>query len=109
MRAHATLFLDLSFTLLRYAGTSLDADIRWVMQHLDQRMVVGSDMPEFTPAQAFARARDLAGDIGAGKWPNMAHGNLDRAVFRETSRTRMTAGSTRAASMQTPTLPEGGC
>ena len=78
VRAHATLFLDLSFTMLRYAGTSLDLDIRWVMRQLDQRIVIGSDMPEYTPAKVFARALDLAGDISPEKWANMAHANLER-------------------------------
>jgi len=78
VRAHTTLFLDLSFTLLRYAGTSLDADLRWVMRQLDQRIVIGSDMPEYTPVKAFARALDLAGDVSPEKWRNMAHANLER-------------------------------
>jgi len=78
VRLHATLMLDLSFTLLHYAGSSLDADIRWVMDRLDQRIVIGSDMPEFTPAAAFSRAEQLADGLATEKWANMAHGNLER-------------------------------
>ncbi len=78
VRLHATLMLDLSFTLLRYAGSSLDADIRWAMGRLDQRIVIGSDMPEYTPTEAFARAEQLADGLAAEKWANMAHGNLER-------------------------------
>jgi hypothetical protein len=72
------LTLDLSFTLLRYAGSSLDADIRWVMGRFDQRIVLGSDMPEYTPANAFERAERLAEGLAADKLANMAHRNLDR-------------------------------
>jgi predicted TIM-barrel fold metal-dependent hydrolase len=75
---HRSLTLDLSFTLMRYAGSSLDADIRWVMGHLDQRIVIGSDMPEFMPAEAFARAEQLAEGLAAEKWDNMSHRNLER-------------------------------
>jgi predicted TIM-barrel fold metal-dependent hydrolase len=78
VRLHPALVLDLSFTLLHYAGSSLDADIRWVMRRLDERIVIGSDMPEFTPTDAFARAEQLAEGLPAGKWANIACGNLAR-------------------------------
>lgn len=78
VRLHPALTLDLSFTLLRYAGSSLDADLRWVMTRLDQRTVIGSDMPEYTPAEAFSRAERLAEGIPAEKWANIAYRNLER-------------------------------
>jgi len=78
VRLHPGLMMDLSFTLLRYAGSSLDADIRWTMQNLDQRVVVGSDMPEYTPADAFSRAEQLAAGLPVEKWTNISHLNLDR-------------------------------
>ncbi len=78
VRVHPALTLDLSFTLMRYAGSSLDADIRWVMGQLDERIVIGSDMPEYTPAEVFARAEQLAEGLAAAKWANMAYRNLER-------------------------------
>lgn len=78
VRQHEGLVLDLSFTLMRYAGSSLDADIRWVMGKFDQRVVVGSDMPEYTPAATFARAQSLAEGIAPDKWANIAYRNLSR-------------------------------
>jgi predicted TIM-barrel fold metal-dependent hydrolase len=72
------LVLDLSFTLLQYEGTSVDADLRWVMERLDQRVVLGSDMPEYTPAVAFARAERLAAGLAPEKWANISHRNLER-------------------------------
>jgi predicted TIM-barrel fold metal-dependent hydrolase len=78
VRLHPALTLDLSFTLMRYAGSSLDADIRWVMGQLDQRVVIGSDMPEYTPAEAFERAERLADGLAPEKWANISFGNLDR-------------------------------
>ena len=78
VRLHGSLTLDLSFTLLRYAGSSLDADLRWVMGRLDQRIVIGSDMPEYTPAETFHRAEQLADGLAPEKWANIAHRNLDR-------------------------------
>jgi len=78
VRVRATLILDVSFTLLRYAGASLDSDLRWTMSHLDQRVVVGSDMPEYTPEMAFARAEELTADLPEEKRENIMHANLDR-------------------------------
>jgi predicted TIM-barrel fold metal-dependent hydrolase len=78
VRLHPGLVLDLSFTLMHFAGSSLDADIRWLLQRLDERIVIGSDMPEFTPAQAFARAEQLAEGLPVEKWSNVASGNLSR-------------------------------
>jgi predicted TIM-barrel fold metal-dependent hydrolase len=78
VRVHSNLTLDLSFTLLHYSGSSVDADVRWVMGRLDERVVIGSDMPEFTPAEAFARAEELADGLPAEKWRNIAYRNLDR-------------------------------
>jgi len=78
VRLHQALVLDLSFTLLYYEGSSLDADLRWVMERLDRRLVIGSDMPEFTPAAAFERAERLACGLAAEKWAHVAFQNLER-------------------------------
>jgi predicted TIM-barrel fold metal-dependent hydrolase len=80
-RLHDGLLLDLSFTLVRYAGSSLDADISWLMRDLDQRLVVGSDMPEITPTAAFERAEQLAQGLPEEKRTNIFHANLAR-LFR---------------------------
>lgn len=78
VRVNASLVLDLSFTLIQYAGSSLDADLRWVMERLDRRVVIGSDMPELTPTDAFARAERVAAGLAAEKWANIAHRNLQQ-------------------------------
>jgi predicted TIM-barrel fold metal-dependent hydrolase len=78
VRMHSNLTLDLSFTLLHFSGSSVDTDLRWVMGRLDERVVIGSDMPEFTPAEAFARAEQLADGLPAHKWANVAYRNLER-------------------------------
>ena len=78
VRVNASLVLDLSVSLMRYAGSSLDQDIRWLMQRFDQRLVIGSAMPEFTPAAAFARAHMLAEGVAEDQWANISHRNLER-------------------------------
>ena len=83
VRSHAGLVLDLSFTLVRYANSSIDADIRWLMQTLDRRIVIGSDMPEITPFDAFARAEWMADGLAREKWDNISYGNLARLLRME--------------------------
>jgi predicted TIM-barrel fold metal-dependent hydrolase len=86
VRVHPSLVLDLSFTLVHYAGSSVDDDIRWVMEHLDRRVTIGSDMPEITPTDAFARAEAHARGLSPEKWANIAHRNLERLFPCEAAR-----------------------
>lgn len=41
--------LDLSLTLMKYAGSSIDLDIAFVTAQFDQRISFGSDYPWYTP------------------------------------------------------------
>ncbi|MGE3315791.1 MAG: amidohydrolase family protein [Planctomycetaceae bacterium] len=74
--AHQNLVLDLSFTLLRYQGSSLDLDLKYVFRMLDRRTVIGSDFPEYTPSEVLARFHELARDLAEEKQANMLHKNL---------------------------------
>jgi predicted TIM-barrel fold metal-dependent hydrolase len=76
VRMHAHLLLDLSCTILRYAGSSLDADLRFVMTGLDQRVCIGSDFPEYTPADAFARTEELFDGLPTEKRERILFSNL---------------------------------
>lgn len=76
VRMHKHLILDLSFSILRYAGSSIDADIRFLCEHLDERLTVGSDFPQFSSGDAFARLEALAEGLPAKKLENILHRNL---------------------------------
>jgi predicted TIM-barrel fold metal-dependent hydrolase len=77
-RPNAT--IDLSFTLMRYRDSSVRADIRWLLGHLDRRIVFGSDFPEYSVIDAFAELRALASDLPEEKLRNVAGGNLGRLL-----------------------------
>jgi len=47
-RAFNNVLLDLSFTINKYAGSSLDNDIQFLFQNFDKRICIGTDYPEFT-------------------------------------------------------------
>ena len=63
VRMHPHLILDLAFSMLRYEGSSLDLDMRFVCKHLDQRVIFGSDFPESMPAEAISRIEELTHDL----------------------------------------------
>lgn len=78
VRMHPQLILDLSFTLLRYQGSSLDLDMRFICQNLDQRVTFGSDFPEYAPARAIARFEELMDGLPKDKLDRIRYGNLAR-------------------------------
>ncbi|MFW6157984.1 MAG: amidohydrolase family protein [Planctomycetota bacterium] len=69
-------YLDLSFTLLRYRGSSVDLDLRFVLEKLDQRCTVGSDFPEYQPAAARQRTLELMEGLPREKVENVLFRNL---------------------------------
>ena len=77
-RANPRVLLDLSFTLMRYAGTSLDADLGYVLRTLDRRVCLGSDAPEYSPAEVRARFETLTADLPSDKRLNIAGRSLTR-------------------------------
>lgn len=77
-RANPRVLLDLSFTLMRYAGTSLDADLGYLFRTLDQRICIGTDAPEYAPADVRARFEDLSATLPREKRRNIAGRTLTR-------------------------------
>ena len=76
VRPYPNVLLDLSFTLCRYEGSSLDLDIRYLFQNFDQRICVGSDNPQFNLAQFRRRFDELSAGLDLAKGMNAAHRNL---------------------------------
>jgi len=68
--------LDLSLTLLKYRGSSIDQDIGYLFRTFDQRLTVGSDFPEWTPLEVRHRVEELAGDLAPAKLENILWRNL---------------------------------
>jgi len=77
-RMHSHLILDLSFTIMRYRGSSLDLDMKFLCGALDQRLIVGSDFPEYVPSEVISRMRELCHGLPDQKVRNILHGNLDK-------------------------------
>ncbi len=75
-RAHNNVLLDLSFTLCKYKGSSLDLDIAFLFQQFDRRICIGSDFPEISLMQLRERFEFFANDISIEKQQNIAYRNI---------------------------------
>jgi predicted TIM-barrel fold metal-dependent hydrolase len=76
VRALPNALLDLSLTLLKYGDSSLDQDFAYLFRTFDRRVAIGSDFPEWTPAQARDRALKLGASIPRDKMENVLWRNL---------------------------------
>lgn len=77
-RANPRVLLDLSFTMMRYAGASLDADLGYILRTLDRRICIGTDAPEYSPAEVRARFEALTAMLPVNKRLNIAGRSLTR-------------------------------
>ncbi|HSJ00887.1 MAG: amidohydrolase family protein [Verrucomicrobium sp.] len=78
VRFNDRLLLDLSHTIAKYPGTSLEADIQYLFRHFDQRICLGTDWPQFSHAHLRELYERFAEGLDMGKRLNIANGNLAR-------------------------------
>lgn len=79
VRCNDHLLLDLSFTIMRYRGSSrLDDDMHFLFKTTDRLVTVGSDWPEYTQAATLERFAALTQGIEAERIDNIAWRNLER-------------------------------
>ena len=74
-RANPNVLLDLSFTLMKYAGSSVDLDIAFAFQNFDKRIVIGSDYPEYNFRDVRLRFEKFSFDLVEEKRENIAWRN----------------------------------
>lgn len=75
-RDFQNVLLDLSFTMCRYMGSSIDLDIKFLFQRFDQRICIGSDSPECSLKQLRERFEYFAKGIQDDKLVNIAYRNI---------------------------------
>lgn len=73
------ILLDISLTMMRYPGSSLDLDLRYLFTHFHDRTCLGTDYPDFGPAQVRARFEELSS--GASLDAKRKVGGLNLARF----------------------------
>lgn len=83
VRFNENLLLDLSLTLMKYAGSSLDADIGFLFRDFDRRICIGSDHPEYGHQELRRRFEALASGAPREKAENIAFRNIATFLGRE--------------------------
>ena len=78
VRHNDNLLLDLSFTLCKYAGSSVDLDLAFLFRSFDRRICVGSDFPEFSLTELRERFDHFSTGLAQEQVENIASGNLSR-------------------------------
>jgi predicted TIM-barrel fold metal-dependent hydrolase len=76
VRHEPRLLLDLSLTMMKYAGSSIDQDLGFLFRRFDRRICIGTDWPEYSPAAVRQRFETLAQGIGAEQRRRIAGENL---------------------------------
>ena len=76
IRMNPNVLLDLSNTLQRYEGSSLDQDISYLFRTFDRRICIGTDYPDYEPAQVRVRFEALANGLPPDKCENIGWKNI---------------------------------
>jgi predicted TIM-barrel fold metal-dependent hydrolase len=72
--------LDLSFTILKYAGSSVDLDLEYLFTKFDRRICIGSDFPEFKLSDLRVRFDVLSKKCTKLQSNNIAFHNLEKFI-----------------------------
>ena len=76
VRFNESLLLDLSFTMMKYRGSSLDADLAYLFRKFDRRICIGTDHPEFSHEDLRERFDHLIAGLPREKAENIASKNV---------------------------------
>lgn len=76
VRAFPNTLLDLSMTICKYDGSSLDMDIHYMFRKFDRRVCVGTDYPEASHEQLRERFNLFAANTTIEKAENIAYKNI---------------------------------
>lgn len=83
VRSYENILLDLSFTLCKYKGSSLDLDIQFAFTSFEKRICVGSDFPEFSMKVLRERFNFFSKRISQPSAENIAFKNISRFIKQE--------------------------
>ena len=78
VRHNENLLLDLSLTLMKYEGSSIDNDISFLFHKFDRRICIGSDHPEWSHDAVRKRVEHFGQGLADEKFRNLAYRNAMR-------------------------------
>ncbi len=75
-RFNPNLLLDLSLTIMKYEGSSIDYDLKFLFKNFDRRICIGSDFPEYNLDDVKKRFDFFSKNIDEEKRKNIASKNI---------------------------------
>ena len=80
VRHNQFLTLDLSMTILKYDGSSVDNDISFLFENFDRRICIGSDYPEWNFGKLEKKLKKLGDSLSYEKLKNIYYGNVENIL-----------------------------
>ena len=84
VRFSKNLLLDLSLTIMKYKGSSIDNDLKFLFAEFDRRICIGSDFPEYSLQAVRERYEYFSRDLSQAKKENIAFRNLSNFLNLDT-------------------------
>jgi len=81
VRHNKNFILDLSYTLPKYQSSSIGINIKFLMQHMDQRVVFGTDSPEYNFNDVFNLIDEFSSNLSEVKRKNFFQNNLIKFLY----------------------------
>ena len=77
-RFNENILIDLSLTLMKYDGSSIDKDILFLFNNFDRKITIGSDHPEWDYGNILKKLRHMLSNISEEKAKNITSVNALR-------------------------------
>tara|TARA_Y100000591_G_scaffold330782_1_gene362774 strand:- start:5355 stop:6143 length:789 start_codon:yes stop_codon:yes gene_type:complete len=78
VRFNKNIILELSLTLTKYTGSSIDLDLKYLFSNFDQRICLGSDHPEMNYQSFFNKLDYFFEGLPKKKISNICYRNIER-------------------------------
>ena len=76
VRFNKNILLDLSLTLMKYKGSSIDNDLKFLFNNFDKKITIGTDYPEYTYQDVFKRVKKFCKGLSQEKIDNICYKNI---------------------------------
>ena len=76
VRFNDNLLLDLSMTMLKYKGSSIDNDIKFLFRNFDRRICIGTDHPEYSHENLRTYFDSLIENLESYRAENIGYKNI---------------------------------
>jgi len=81
-RHNPNILLDLSLTMMKYEGSSIDNDIKFLFNYFDRKITIGTDFPEYSHQAVRKRFELFSKGIEYEKILNIAYKNVEDLFYK---------------------------